>query len=421
MLIPTVISTLVVTSGSAAAAPEVEPHLAVHLRPEVRTNPAFVAGQDDTVVAVQQGVRVGVSGSWDSVSARVDVQEVRTWGERLGSTGTEPAVHAYQGHIEVDTGSGYVRIGRQEIHLHKGYFLSRAPFNPAGRSFDGLRWHQAAGSMATDLFLTQLAASQGWVDGDAPSDLGDWFGGGQVTWKDSDAFRPSVFVFAKAGGATAAEPARTDRWFGPGARATLRMDETLLELDGLVQIGDDSGTPRRAYNVIARAEQGFGMALDPGVAVRFDQSSGHACSGPAGGAACVGDVESAIDLQFGRNFYLRGFANQMSAANTRQMAVEGFVRPSETTRVELIGSWFQMTDPEGAWIGPGGTLQGAGWKPGNADPNLGWELDGRVIWKASKALQLAGGLAWFQPVGVGAELTGTDAQSYTWLQTRFTL
>lgn len=406
------------SSTGLAANPKLTPHLSVHLRPEVRANPAFIAEEDDTAFAVQQGIRVGVTGAVDRVSGRVDVQEVRPWGTQAGSTSSAPVVHAYQGYIQVNTGSGYVRVGRQEIHLLNGYFLSKAPFNPAGRSFDAARWHLGSKSVDADIFVSQLVASAGWVDGDAPSDLGDWFGGGQATLKTSKVFTPSVFVLAKAGGATELEPDRLDRWVGPGARATLSAGNTRVDIDGMVQLGDASGTPRQAYNVIARAEQVFDGQLRPGVALRLDQSSGHACATAPASGACTSDVNRSMDLQFGRNFHLRGVANQVAGTNSRQMAVEGFISPGKKTRLELVGSWFQLTDPEGPWVRNGGDLQGTGWTPGNEDPNLGWELDARAVWKPSKSLLFEGGSAWFQPIGAGAELTGDTGQLYIYMRTK---
>jgi hypothetical protein len=271
-----------------------------------------------------------------------------------------------------------------------------------------------------DLFLSQLRSSQGFIDGEAPIDVGDWFGGAQTSGSASGTFRPSLFLLGKAGGPTEAEPDRSDWWVGPGARATLSIDETRLEVDLLTQFGDASGTPRRAYNAIARVEQGFGGAARPGVALRIDQSSGHACTEAPGAPTCTSEVLREMDLQFGRALYLRGMANQVAGTNSRQLALEAFVRPEDTLRVEIIGSWFRLTDPAGPWVRNGGQFQGSGWSPGNTEPGLGWELDARVAWRATPECHIDGGLAWFQPVGVGAALTGSAPQAYAFTRTRLT-
>ena len=398
---------------------EVTPHVVVHLRPELRTNPAFVAGLDDSALAVHQGLRAGVAAKAGKVSGRVDLQEYRIWGARSGSTGTEPAVHAYQGYVEVDTGSGFLRIGRQELHWHQGYFLSRAPFNPGGRSFDAVRWRLDTKSVEADVFVSQLAAAAGFVDGEAPIDVGDWFAGGQATWAGSETVTPSLLVLGKAGGATAAEPNREDWWVGPGARTTVDLSSgTRFDVDALLQLGNDSGTPRRAWQVIGRIQQVFEAGPRPGVALRFEQTSGEACTGQPGVDDCAPAVTRGMDLQFGRNFYLRGFANQFAANNNRQMAAEAFARPTDSLKLEFIASWFQLTDPEGPWERSGGALQGQGWKPGNQDPDLGWELDARALWSVSDHLSVHAGGGFLQPVGAGAALTGGDPQLYTFASSR---
>ena len=343
------------------AAPAVTPHLFVHLRPELRTNPGFQADLDDTVLAVQQAMRVGASGVAGRFSGRVDVQEFRVWGARSGSTGAEPAVHAYQGYIEADTGSGYVRVGRQELHLHQGYFLSRAPFNPGGRSFDAARWHLDLDRLDADVFASQLVAPGGFADGETPFDVGDWFGGGQATLRASDVFVPSVRARGRRRHPGRAQPPDLIGRLGRG----LPTDPP--DVDGMAQIGEDTGVQRRAWQVIARAEQGFDATGRPGVAARFEQSSGSACAGEPDGGDCTSAVDRTMDLQFGRNFYLRGLANQVAATNSRQMALEAFAQPADGLRVELIGSWFQLTDPEGPWCN-GGVLQGAGWRPATPIP-----------------------------------------------------
>lgn len=419
MLAPGLLLLLLPPALAADGPVEITPHLVVHLRPELRTNPTFVADLDDSVLAVHQGLRAGVGAQAGRVSGRVDLQEYRIWGARSGSTGSEPSVHAYQGYVHVETSNGFVRVGRQELHWHQGYFLSRAPFNPGGRSFDAARWNLDTESVEADVFVSQLAAPAGFVDGEAPFDVGDWFGGGQATWTGSETVVPSLLVLGKAGGATADEPNREDWWIGPGARTTVSLPSgTRLDVDALMQLGNDSGTPRQAWQVIARVQQAFDAGIRPGVAARFEQSSGEACTGNANSTDCNAAVNRSMDLQFGRNFYLRGFANQVAATNSRQMAVEAFARPTDGLKVELIGSWFQLTDPAGPWVRTGGVLQGRGWKTGNTDPNLGWEVDARAMWSVTPNLSVHTGGGYFQPIGVGADLTGNDAQLYTYASSR---
>ena len=418
--LPLVLSSI---AGSAHAADDVKttPHLAVHLRPNVRANPAFGAGADDTSVQIQQGIRAGLEASKGGISGRVDLQEVRRWGDRSGTTGTEAAVHAYQGYLQFKTNTGWLRVGRQEIHLLDGAYLSKAPWNPAGRSLDAVRLHHGTDNLEVDAFASQLKSSTGWSDAETPPDLGDWFGGATATLKGFSVVKPSLFVLAKYGGPSEASPDRHDQWVGPGARLVVDYNQTALDLNTLVQIGDVSGTPRQAYSIIARVEQRLNLPLSPGIALRFDQSSGHACTEEAGSDTCTSDVNRTLDLQWGRNHYYRGLADQVAATNSRHMAAELFAKPANNLHVELIGSFFQLTNPEGPWMRNGGKLQGSGWKPGNEDATLGAEVDARIAWKAGKHMKIDGGLSLFQPLGVGKEMAGGDLQTYCFTRMMFAL
>ncbi len=82
-------------------------------------------------------------------------------------------------------------------------------------------------------------------------------------------------------------------------------------------------------------------------------------------------------------------------------------------------SYFQLTNPEGVWLRNGNVEQGIGAIPRNNDPNLGVELDVIVYAYVDKHVKLDGGYTFFQPIGVGAEIAGSDPQHALYLRNRF--
>ena len=429
MLSQALLSTTLLLSASASQAaddPELSPRLFLHIRPEVRTNPSFIADQDDTMMAVQQAARVGLDARRGVVSGRADLLGTQSWGARAGSTSAEPTAFLYESWVQVGSKSTWLRAGRQELHLLNGLYMSKAPWNPVGRTFDGLRVHHETDSVRLDAFSVVLRAPHPADDDWDNSTLGTTHAGVFASWLGGDALEPTVFMLARADGPTADDPNQSKWWVAPATRLLYKADRTTLDAHAMVQIGDDTGTPIRAWNTIVRARQGLGSGeLAPGIGLIFEQDSGHACDGDPASLECNSDVIRDMDSGFGRNHYLRGNADQFNASNMRDMGLELDSSPwtpdkAHRLTLALQGHLFQLVDPQGAWRRNGGTLQGAGWEPGNTDPNVAFEVDALMDWKLGPGVRIDGGLCVVQPTGVGARLTGDDAMVYAFARNRFT-
>ena len=214
-------------------------------------------------------------------------------------------------------------------------------------------------------------------------------------------------------------------WVAPAGRVEVKQGKTFIDANAMVQIGDDTGTPIRAWNTILRARQGFGGGWKTGVGLIFEQDSGHGCQSSAETGVCETDVIRDTEFGFARNHYLRGNADQFHGSNLRDMGVEVDSTPwseDKTHRLKLAlqGHLFQMVDPEGVWRTTTGVVQGTGWELGNTDPNLGVEVDALMDLKLGKGVHIDGGLCVVQPIGVGARLTGDDAMTYAFARNRFT-
>jgi len=419
------------SSASAEGLPaDFTPRIFVHLRPEVRTNPGFVAGQNDTILSVSQGLRAGLSVQQGIFEGVVDFQGTQAWGTRPGSTSAESSAYVQQGFIQVDAGKHWVRFGRQEIHLQNGWLMSRAPWNVAGRSFDGIHMHLEPGKWEVDAFSAVLRAPNPEVPGTAESltverSLGATHAGLFTSFRASDALEGGPIALARFEGPSVDEPEQKIWWVTPGVRMKATPGSSAVDLVVLGQVGDDSGTPMRGYTTMLRARQGLGDSpLKPGVGLIFEQNSGHGCQSDASTGTCDTDTIRNFETGFGRNHFLRGNADQFRGTNLRDLGAEvdstlwsgGKNRSIRTT---VQGHLFQLVNPEGMWMSATGALQGSGWELGNTDPNLAWELDALIDIRAGKIATLDGGLCYVQPIGVGARLTGTDAMTYAYMRNRF--
>ena len=127
------------------------PHVFVYLRPEARFNPTFDDATADRSLNVWQTLRGSLDASRGNFSATLQIQHVGAWGERAKSTDATPSVMAYQGYVEIGDKKQWVRIGRQEIHMLNGFYLSNSPWHMAGRSFDAVRVHWTKDAVELDV------------------------------------------------------------------------------------------------------------------------------------------------------------------------------------------------------------------------------------------------------------------------------
>jgi hypothetical protein len=379
-------------------------------------NPSFDDVAEDDELSVTQNARAFVHADRGLFAAHVALQNVYVWGERPGSTATSPAVYAHEGYLEVGHEDQWLRIGRQELHLLNGFYLSSAPWNVAGRSFDAVRGHWESERVTLDAMGVVELAPRPPSDTLTEPTRGDTLGALFAEFKASEDLQPAVWVMARGGGPIESDPERRKLWVGPGARLFATPGHTTVDLNVMAIVGRDTGRTMGAYSVIAHVGQQLGPI---GVTAIFDQSSGHACTTDPLAEGCGNDVIQNFDLSFGRNHFLRGYADQVAGVNARDMALQLHSTPLETIRPMLQAHLLQLTNPQGQWLRNGGVPQGQSWIRGNTDPNLGIEVDAILETWPHEGVAIDGGYCFFQPIGAGAQMTGTDAMHYLFVRNRF--
>ena len=405
---------LVPANAAPKATPEaqVTPHVFLHLRPEARFNPTFDDAVADRSLNVWQTVRGSLNAKRGHLSATLQLQHVGAWGTRSKSTDATPSVMAYQGFVEIGDKNQWVRVGRQEIHMLNGFYLSSSPWHMAGQSFDAVRAHWTTDSVELDVMGIMEAPPLPESDDLRNASYGDQLAAIFGTVRSSESFEQSFWLMGRGGGPTLDDPTRERIWVGPGYRLLAQPDQTRIDLNAMYQYGEDTSVPIRAYSVIARVEQTFGAL---GVAAIFDQSSGQACEDEV----CNPEVLSDFDLALGLNHYLRGRADQVYGANTRDFGLEINSKVADKAKALVQAHLFQLTEPTGRWRKVGNKDVGTGFLQNNEDPNLGVEVDVIFAHKPQPGVKISGGYAYFQPIGAGAAIAGQDPMHYLFMNNRF--
>jgi len=282
----------------------------------------------------------------------------------------------------------------------------------AGRSFDAVRVHWTKDAVELDVMGIMEAPPLPESENLRNASYGDQLAAIFGTVRSNESLEQSFWLMGRGGGPTLDDPTRERIWVGPGYRLFARPDHTEIDFNMMYLYGEDTSVPIRAYSVIARVEQTFGAL---GVAAIFDQSSGQACEDEA----CTSEVLSDFDLPLGRNHDLRGYADQVYGANTRDFGLEVNSKVAATTKALLQAHLFQLTEPTGRWRRDGNKDVGAGFLEGNEDPNLGVEVDVIFAHKPQPGVKVSGGYAYFQPIGAGAEIAGQDPMHYLFMSNRF--
>lgn len=193
----------------------------------------FVAG--GVTDFVKQRARLGLKLELGIVSAFVQVQDVRTWGEEGDTLGDFSAdgLDLHQGYLTLQLAEGEtLRIGRQEIGYLNHRLIGNVGFVEQARSFDAARWSLASDAITADLFYARTR------DGAAAAGATDVFAGatdvfaGFFHYRVDPAFVPAIIAVVDIAG-----PADRTRFTG-GLVATGALDFGLsYSLEGYYQGG----------------------------------------------------------------------------------------------------------------------------------------------------------------------------------------
>ena len=188
-------------AGKAAAGP-LSLHLGdrVELVPRLQFRPRFLAHEGKTFrdantnTTLSQRVRLGVEARFFGwMSAYIEVQDVRTWGEETNTLSDVSAdgFDLHQGWAALTCPLGLtLKVGRQEINFDNQRLIGAVGWSTQGRSLDAIKLsYRRPWGMEADLFFALVAEED--VPGGAAAD-DTYLGAARARYTGIAAVRPSV-------------------------------------------------------------------------------------------------------------------------------------------------------------------------------------------------------------------------------------
>ncbi len=175
------------------------PHLQYRPRFVVHTGKNFMDG--DTYHAFHQRARLGLEvKAWDWVQAKIELQDVRVWGEETNTLGDFSAdgFDLHQAYITMTCPVGFFfRIGRQEINFDNQRLIGAVGWSNQARSFDAIHLGYNKGDFESNLFFALLGEKDAFKQDAAgktikgsPEDVN--LLAFRFKWRGLAAFRPTL-------------------------------------------------------------------------------------------------------------------------------------------------------------------------------------------------------------------------------------
>ncbi len=375
----------------------------IRVRPEYRGNvyaPANPDGEDSfDFVGMRTRLRFDLDVE-DQVEVRVELQDVRNWGDEGNTLADTEGLDLNRGYFRVKNIGDLdfrVDVGRFVMEYGDLRIIGNAEWGNVGRSFDGVRSrYREEDAYYADVFFTRIrddgagieevqdfagvyAGTESWIDGLDAEAYALWLRDGERLAGEEGVGRSSYVTLGT-------------RWFG---------EQSGLDYTGefAVQTGELRDDDLTAF---ALAVEG-GYTLEettgkPRVSLEVAWASGDddLDDGDAG----------TFQTLFPNGHLHLGDADVVAFSNIFQVRAGAEVSPIEDVTFALDYHHFRLDDEEGGWFAPQGM---AVIRPGaeGASDELGDEIDLRVRWQATGALAIEAGYAHFFP-GEFVRDTGDD-------------
>lgn len=384
-------------AGLLAAAPLSAQELTVggELRPrfEVRDPVAGLAAGGETLQFTSMRTRAAIRAALGGrVRVLVQFQDVRTWGEEVGTMDYATAeVDLHQGWAELGdpaAGPWSLRVGRQELAYGDQRLIGAVNWAQQGRAFDGLRLRLRP---TDQLAVDGLAMTIGNADAGGPRDEGLYGVYGHAEDMGLDGY--VLYNTYNAAPSPLGAPDRTDQ-YTLGARWASGSDALDWRIEGAYQLGDRLNQDVSAYLLAVRVGRRLGGGLR--AALWYDRLSGD--DDPLDGETRVFDTLFATNHPlYGRMDLFTNIPAQTAGRGLQDIALKGSYDLREDVALNADAHGFFLTAAEGV-----------------SSSHVGEEVDLGARWGYAPGLTLSGGLSYFLVGDAWSGVLRNDDRNQVW-------
>lgn len=324
------------------------------------------------------------------------------------ANGTEDHLAIHQGYVDLASGFGTWRVGRQEIAYGEQRLIGHFGWNPTARSFDMVKLSLPARvkGEGTDFFYGRL----GHV---ANKTSNPTLAGAYLTRTVStSAAKGASDVYLLFKGDRIA--GRTLNVYTLGARPKVNFSQTvdgLLEIAG--QAGYNAGKDISAWAYSATL--GYTLPKNP-AGIRFHLAHDFASGGDPADPKRV----RTFDQLFPTNHFHYGLADNVGWRNMNDLRFGVRAKPTAQWNVLVEGHRFRLADAKDNWYAAGGApMRGVNGQPlrdatGAAGRDLGSEIDIQAVYTPQDRIALSAGYARFMPGDFVKRANGGQAETSNW-------
>jgi hypothetical protein len=410
--------------SSIVVAEPIDVTLQFFVRPSFSSNPDYNEETKDASFKMEQSTRINFSGDWDSLSAKVAFNDSRVWGSEGNFINVDYWTALHEGYVQVGSDDLWARFGRQEFSLLDGRLLWPAKWHPAGRAFDGAKFHSDLYNgyveLATIVLSDEGAYQDECQDSTPENEQDDCADFQPITHKSFGDFFILVNAKTSVGSQVSLMPYYILLDQNPNATDVNR--DRLIHSPGLRVEGSNKDT----FNYSMDAVYQFGRASKEQshhawmVATSIDYSiQNNTFSLWYEENTGDGDKEDGVDENFepfwGKFHGHRGYGDFIGPINSRDIGFGLQYQINPYWSVNTNVHYLQLSNPEGSWYAFNRKVIGT--PPiGNGDANIGQEIDFNVITNPIKGLKVNCGYSFVRPIGVAYDVMGGDPNhiAYVW-------
>lgn len=396
-------------SGLAVGDWTFRPSIELRTRGEYARDPLDNALAPENEWFVHERARVGVGAERGALSASIQVQDARVWGDpspsAIDRTPNAPSTSLHLAFVEAHTSEphpSFLRLGRQEIAWGDGRLLGTSDWSPRPRALDAIRGRWSAGAFDVEALAAILSPP-----GALPSDLSRANPGGEgigaeLYGVDATVHLAPLLALEATGLARIVRMPVSPplvpsdlvvgslRAFGDWMALSYAV-EGAYEAGRVAVVGDTRDL--RAYAATARVDWQTTWPLRP----KLGLSGSYASGDDGGGTGTLHTFDPVLpDVQSGL-----GQIGLFAWSNLIDASARVAVAPSDEWTAVVAYHRVMLANPRGTWTSA--SLTPIGRSADNADRALGDELDASLWWTPWTELRLG--------AGYGAFFTGNGARA----------